>query len=263
MGLFDSLFGKKGSVKASGSPAVPSQPRTASESVVVRGPWMSSLWSDVPVSLPRRPEIPEFLLQTPMPPLLRDDGYAKSNNADSDRVLHWVIALLHHPDPDVVLDIFRFWEEHWARYVQSEVRMPYRTLMFDSAADHLASTREDLAAAAAHFTWRGYSEDNFQNLMSILDDPRFPAKRRAIERLREQCPAEHLMAFRQLIGEKIDPPATAQSVCTHHFSFISQSGQRCRVCQQPVSPDMLSENRGKLCQKCGVAVHVNCQQQLR
>lgn len=96
------------------------------------------------------------------------------------------------------------WEEHWGRYVQSEVKMPYRTLMFDSAADHLLSGREDVATAAAQFTRRGYSEDNFKGLMSILDDSGFADKPRAIKRLRQHCPPEHLAAFRALIGKNVN-----------------------------------------------------------
>ena len=172
----------------------------AETSVVVRGPWMSALWSDVPVTLPRAPNIPELLLQSPTPPLIQEARYIASNSADADRALHWVIALLHHPDSQVVLATFRFWSEYWARFVDSEVKMSYRTLMFDSAADHLTSDQKELAREAAQFAWRGYSQANFKSLMSILEDPQFPNKRKAIGVLRLHCPQQHLSAFQSLVG---------------------------------------------------------------
>lgn len=50
--------------------------------------------------------------------------------------------------------------------------------------------------------------------------------------------------------------------CIHHFSWVTQSGLRCDVCGKAISAQMVSEDRGKVCQKCGLAVHVNCQHQL-
>lgn len=194
-----SMSGEKDSRAAPTPLPRQSRPQASSRFIVVRGSWMNALWSDVPVRLPEKPVLPDFLEQDPLPPLLEDDEYAQSNESTKDRLMHWIVALLHHPNEQVVLGVFQFWEMHWARYVESEVNMSYRTLLFDSAADHLLSTNEELAEAAARFVWRGYSERNFANMLSILADPHYRNKTKAVERLRLYCPPEHEAAFERMV----------------------------------------------------------------
>jgi hypothetical protein len=189
MSLWGRLFRRAASPANSAISPLSRRSNAEARTVIVRGAWMRALWTDAPVALPQRPVLPDFLLQTPMPPLLRLDDYVRAYPDDRQRVLHWVVALLHHPDPAVVLDVFRFWEAHWSEYVSSEIRMPYRLLMFDSAADHLVSPREELRAAAAAFMWRGYSADNFRNLMAIIEDPAYPDPRGAVETLERYAPS--------------------------------------------------------------------------
>ncbi len=76
--------------------------------------------------------------------------------------------------------------------------MNYRTLLFDSAADYLLSANAELAGAAAAFMWRGYSHDNFRNLLSILSDPAYKNRGRALDCLRRHCPSEHQGVIEQM-----------------------------------------------------------------
>lgn len=48
-----------------------------------------------------------------------------------------------------------------------------------SAANHLLSKNPEVAGAAAEFIWRGYSDDSFQYLFTILADAEFPGGRAA------------------------------------------------------------------------------------
>lgn len=50
--------------------------------------------------------------------------------------------------------------------------------------------------------------------------------------------------------------------CSHQFFFLDKSGYNCVVCGLSISADMLSEQRGKGCQQCGISVHVNCEAKL-
>ncbi len=157
-----------------------------SSAVEVGGPWMNAIWSDVPVELPSKPDVPAFFAQNPVPPLLDKDGYRDHYTTEADWALHWIIALLHHPDESVVLEVVRYWEQSWNQYVDSEVKMSYRTLLFDSAADHLLSENEELADATARLFWRGYSEENWETVTGILRDPGFADEKKAHDRL-TQC----------------------------------------------------------------------------
>ena len=69
-------------------------------------------------------------------------------------------------------------------------------------------------------------------------------------------------------GISTTPPAPAPSVgastvpkekCRHHFIWITRLGAKCEVCRQPISAELVSEERGKYCDFCGFAIHVNCQ----
>ena len=52
--------------------------------------------------------------------------------------------------------------------------------------------------------------------------------------------------------------------CSHHFRWLDRPVHRlkCSICDRPVFSDEGREDRGKICQKCGLGVHVKCQAQL-
>jgi len=50
--------------------------------------------------------------------------------------------------------------------------------------------------------------------------------------------------------------------CTHIFTWITRPGLRCFVCKGPINAQLVSGARGKVCQECGLAVHVDCQHRL-
>jgi len=183
MRLLDLFKAKK---KPQGFPKEKKPQSGKAPGVEVGGSWMNALWSDVPVELPKTLDVPAFFEQDPMPPLLDQDGYRSHYTAPADWSLHWVIALLHHPDESVVLEVVRYWEKNWHRHVETEVKMSYRTLLFDSAADHLLSKNEELACASARLFWRGFSEENWEIVKDILRDPSYPDERGAHDRL-AQC----------------------------------------------------------------------------
>jgi hypothetical protein len=199
MGLLSKIFRKGDSEQKEGP---------SSKTVMIRGNWMNAIWSDTPISVPSTFIVDEFFAQELIPPLLPDSqGYTDRYKDDNKSfAIHWIATLLHHPDKKVVRDVLVFWENNWSKYVDSEVGMPYRTLLFDSVADHLLSSDQQLAGTASSFIWRGYSESSFENLFSIFADPTFPDGPKAARRLALGCATEHLETYKRLSRQYLDLP---------------------------------------------------------
>lgn len=197
MGIINKFFKNK----KTGSGDSTTSRTSTSETVMVKGPWMCAIWEDTPVYLPKSPDLESFFNDDHITPLLDDDGYKKSYSEKVDWALHWIIALLYHPDEMVVLEVFKYWEKNWKNYVETEVKMPYRTLLFDSAADHLLSNNKILVEAAARLFWRGYSKENWEIVNSIFKDPNFYDEQKAQNRLKQYRPKD---PEKQTVKPKMD-----------------------------------------------------------
>jgi hypothetical protein len=191
------------------------------ETVMVKGPWMNAIWKNTPVYLPKNPDLESFFNDDHITPLLDDDGYKTSYSEKVDWAIHWVIALLYHPDEMVVLEVLNYWEKNWKRYVETEVKMPYRHLLFDSAANHLLSNNSNLVEAAARLFWRGYSKENWEIVDSIFKDPNYSDEQKAQNRLKQYQPKD---PEKQTVKPKMDIVDAAYENKTDLIKQMVQSG---------------------------------------
>jgi hypothetical protein len=69
--------------------------------------------------------------------------------------------------------------------------------------------------------------------------------------------AEEIRAARARKDEEERRKREAEK-CRHHFIWVDRSGILCFVCGRPISSNLVSEDRGRICQKCSMAFHVEC-----
>lgn len=89
------------------------KPRGGEDEITLSGEgWTGDLWREVPVRVPRRCDVGEFLSRRPLPYLWPDDAeYRAYVDIQDDPAGHlrfsWIDAFLHHPDGAVVTQCLR------------------------------------------------------------------------------------------------------------------------------------------------------------
>jgi hypothetical protein len=158
------------------------------ERLLLDGDWLSSVWERRPVEVPAHLDVEAFLDQRPMPSLWPedqgfnaqvDDEAVTSPFGGRDRFLctRWLLVLLHHPDPAVLVQGLR------SRYLEG-------TTHVESVTELLV--RAPVAELAAEAVWRMDDSEVRTSLDVVLEGCGLPddAVRwdRALTLLRSTCP---------------------------------------------------------------------------
>jgi hypothetical protein len=180
--------------------AVPGEARTKRErepdqgpdedgTLLLSGDWTGDIWDRKPIRVPAALDVGSFLDQSPMPSLWPDDEAFNDYAGGDDEALRrmWIMALLHHPERDVVVQT---------------LRSPHLESVFAHTvpvADLVVGSR--VAEEAAEAVWRMDDEGVTEVLNVVLSRGLVPSGHsraqadRAIELLRSACPEDRLAFF--------------------------------------------------------------------
>lgn len=164
------------------------EPAEDAGQIELTGEWTGDIWEVRPIRVPATLDVDAFLEQRPVPPVFPDDEVFVARIGGDDGIMRrlWLMALLHHPDPDVVLGCLR------SPYLESS--LPHAVVV----ADLLIESRVPYAAAEA--VW-GMDDNGVHTVLTVvLGRGAVPGshtrqqEQRALEVLRYTCP-EHRRAF--------------------------------------------------------------------
>ncbi|WP_021594229.1 MULTISPECIES: hypothetical protein [Actinomadura] len=164
--------------------------------LLLSGAWTADIWDRKPIRVPAVVDVGSFLDQSPMPSLWPDDAEFNDYAGGDDESLRrmWVMALLHHPDRDVVVQTLR--SPHL------EDVTPHAVTVADLVID--SPVAEEAAGAVWQMTDDGVTVVlNVVLNRGIVSSGHSPAQaNRAIELLRATCPEDRLAFFEaEAVGE--------------------------------------------------------------
>jgi hypothetical protein len=145
--------------------------REEPEKLLLEGDWLSNIWDRRPVEVPAHLDVEAFLEQRPMPSLWPevldfnahvDDEVFNSHFGGRDQFLctRWLMVLLHHPDPAVLVQGLR------SRYLEGATHV-------ESVTDLLVVA--PVAELAAEAIWRMDDSDVRQSLNIVREECGLPA----------------------------------------------------------------------------------------
>ncbi|GAA4035831.1 hypothetical protein GCM10022247_71830 [Allokutzneria multivorans] len=155
--------------------------------MVLTGEWTAEIWSREPITVPAVVDVKSLLARRPVPSILpdNDEFTAAFDGDDEGMAVFWLLALLHHPDRDVVAQCLRSGELSWVHA--------------EDVAHHLADP--DLVEAATEGAW-SLSDTGLRVLVNVLLSrgtvpSGFPKSKadEVITRLRATCPPEREECF--------------------------------------------------------------------
>lgn len=192
MKILELIFGKKPQPRII-------DPKLATQ-IEISGNWTKSIWKELPVRVYSEPDaVAAFFTQATLPYLWPDireyKQYVDSQEDAQKRVrLSWIVAYLHHPYSDVLLETLR-------NHIPADL---LGTLAVnDALADLLVHRSPEVRSDAAKAVWK-CSDASLRQIFTILSSQgtlpsgiKPPDTRRAVEILRDCCPSSR----RQLFGE--------------------------------------------------------------
>ncbi|AJE84190.1 hypothetical protein SLNWT_3814 [Streptomyces albus] len=161
---------------------------------VIGEEWASRVWDHRPIRVPAVLDVEDFLRQEPMPSLFpADPDFQEYASGDEHLRDLWLLALLGHPDPAVIVQCLR------------------SPRLEGSHANHVVDLLLDdrVAREAAGALWRVGADDDLRTVVTVVLSRGFvpsgytPVQaRRATRLLRETCPPERRDFLEaELLGE--------------------------------------------------------------